>query len=87
MSAQRTSVTSNQRVAAVPWIVSTVLQPTNASWTAMSSFWAEEPAEDEEERCRRLRVDRRGKVRLVGDGDVHFATGVVVLENSLLVWN
>jgi len=51
MSAQRTSVTSNQRVAAVPWIVSTVLQPTNASWTAMSSFWAEEPAEDEEERC------------------------------------
>ena len=46
-----------------------------------------EPAEDEEERCRRLRVDRRRssrKVRLVGDGDVHFATGVVVVENSLL---
>jgi len=31
--------------------------------------------------------DRRGKVRLVGDGDVHFATGVVVDENSLLAWN
>ena len=69
--------------------VSTVLQPTSASWMAMSSFCAEN-----QRRTRKNVVDvcastggvHRGK--FVCDGDVHFVTtGVVVVENSLLAWN
>lgn len=90
-SAQRTSVTSNQRVAAVPWKMSLQFY----SQRARRGWQCRRSVRKNRRRTRKNVVDvyastggdRRGKVRLVGDGDVHFATGVVVVENSLLVWN
>jgi len=90
-SAQRTSVTSNQRVAAVPWKMSLQFY----SQRARRGWQCRRSVRKNRRRTRKTVVDvytstggnRRGKVRLVGDGDVHFATGVVVVENSLLAWN
>ena len=93
-SAQRTSITSNQRVAAVQCVAA-------VPWKMSLQFYSQlarrgRSVGKNQRRTGKNVVDvyastggfRQGKIRLVSDDDVHFVTtGIVVDETSLLVWN